>query len=87
MLIRFVSALGAVSPTFVASRGLSPLYVRSIHANYEGAWDFNLAWKPLNGFPVYAAWVRAIHHAHVELRSGLDIPCPILVMSSTASSG
>lgn len=61
-------------------------YGRSLHATTGGAWDFNLTWKPLEGFPVLAGWLRAIRRGHAQLAKGLDIRCPVLVCASTASA-
>ncbi|MFE4195019.1 alpha/beta hydrolase [Paenarthrobacter sp. NPDC056912] len=65
---------------------LGDRYGRSLHADTGGAWDFNLSWKPLEGFPVLAGWLRAIRRGHTELAKGLDIACPVLVCASTASA-
>lgn len=60
-------------------------YIQSIHANHRGEWSFDLRWRPLHGFPIYAGWLRAILHAHRRLRQGLAIHCPVLVMHAAAS--
>ncbi|MFJ5956254.1 alpha/beta hydrolase [Paenarthrobacter sp. NPDC092416] len=65
---------------------LGDRYGRSLHASTGGTWDFNLTWKPLEGFPVLAGWLRAIRRGHAELAKGLDIRCPVLVCASTASA-
>jgi alpha-beta hydrolase superfamily lysophospholipase len=65
---------------------LGERYGRSLHASTGGAWDFNLSWKPLEGFPVLAGWLRAVRRGHAELARGLDIRCPVLVCASTASA-
>ncbi|WP_284985682.1 alpha/beta hydrolase [Arthrobacter sp. fls2-241-R2A-172] len=65
---------------------LGQRYGQSLHVTTGGAWDFNLAWKPLEGFPVLAGWLRAIRRGHAELAKGLDIRCPVLVCASTASA-
>jgi len=72
-------------PYATMPRGLHPVYGHSIHADHHGEWRFDLAWKPIGGFPVRMAWLAAIRAAHAELHAGLDIPVPILVACSTAS--
>jgi len=80
-----IRGLGRIAPTFVVRAGLGPVYGHSIHAEHHGEWDFNLAWKPLNGFPVRAGWLRAIRHGHARLHRGLDVRVPVLVLRSTRS--
>lgn len=64
---------------------LSPAYPESIHKDFHGEWDFNLAWKPIQGFPTYFKWVLAIRTAQNKLKNS-TIQVPILVMHSSASS-
>jgi alpha-beta hydrolase superfamily lysophospholipase len=85
-LLPLVSVAGLPFPRMKAAPGLSPVYGLSLHQQYHGEWDYNLAWKPLNGFPVRAGWVRAIHRAHQRVEAGLHIDCPVLVMVSEESS-
>lgn len=67
------------------SGALSPAYVESIHKNYYGEWDFNLDWKPIEGFPTYFAWILAINEAQQKLlEASIDIP--VLVMYSNGSA-
>lgn len=49
--------------------------------------DFITGWKPhplwrVVGAPVRAGWLRAILEGHAQVAQGLQIPCPVLVMSS-----
>ena len=67
-------------------RKVSGLYTRSLHRDHEGEWDFDLAWKPVESWPVYAGWLRAIRRGHAQLHRGLDVPCPVLVLSSGGSA-
>ena len=67
------------------SGALSPAYVESIHKDYYGEWDFNLDWKPIEGFPTYFAWILAINEAQQKLlEASIDIP--VLVMYSNGST-
>lgn len=63
---------------------LSPAYAKSIHKDYYGEWDFNLNWKPVEGFPTYFKWVIAIARAQNSLRQS-NIQVPILIMHSSKS--
>jgi alpha-beta hydrolase superfamily lysophospholipase len=64
---------------------LSPLYAQSVHSSHKGEWDFNLAWKPIEGFPSYYRWILAIRNGHKAVKRGLNIKCPILLMHSARS--
>ncbi len=61
------------------------IYGKSLHKNYEGEWDYNLVWKPIKGFPLYGAWLRAVKKGHKKVQKGMDLQIPILVLCSTAS--
>ncbi|PWD51586.1 hypothetical protein C8046_13975 [Serinibacter arcticus] len=73
-------------PDAVISR-LSRTYTASIHASTGGEWDFDLAWKPLEGFPVRASWLSAIRRAQRRVAEGLDLRVPVLMATSTRSGG
>jgi alpha-beta hydrolase superfamily lysophospholipase len=69
-------------PRFHIKRHVSGVYARSLHRDHEGEWDFDLELRPLTSFPVYAGWLRAIRNGHAMLHAGLDVPVPVLVLSS-----
>jgi alpha-beta hydrolase superfamily lysophospholipase len=77
--------LGSRKPMQAIPRNVSGVYARSLHRDYEGEWDFDLAWKPMESHTVYAGWLRAIRRGHAELHEGLDVPCPSLVLSSATT--
>lgn len=64
---------------------LSPLYAQSVHSSHKGEWNFDLAWKPIEGFPSYYRWILAIRDGHKEVKKGLGIKFPILLMHSARS--
>jgi alpha-beta hydrolase superfamily lysophospholipase len=80
-----VSALGAWF-AHLPLPGISAVYGQSLHASQHGEWHYDTRWKPLQGFPVYAGWLRAIHRAHAEIDRGLAIACPVLVMHAARSA-
>jgi alpha-beta hydrolase superfamily lysophospholipase len=87
LLVRpLVDVLAKVWPTLVFPSGLPETYVRSIYREYGGEWDFNLAWKPLKGFPARVGWLSAIMKAQRQVHAGLAVDVPILVMASAHSS-
>lgn len=84
-LVRALASLASVLPFAQLRRDRTLPYIQSIHADHHGEWAFDLQWRPLGGFPIYAGWVRAILRAHAQLRRDLKIACPVLVLHATAS--
>jgi alpha-beta hydrolase superfamily lysophospholipase len=64
---------------------LGTKYGRTIHADHDGEWTYDLKWKPLNGYPIYTGWVRAISRAQRQAQAGLSIDVPLLVACSARS--
>jgi alpha-beta hydrolase superfamily lysophospholipase len=60
-------------------------YGTSLHRDYAGEFDYNLAWKPLGGFPVTVGWIHAIRRGQVQLHRGLDVGVPNLILRSDRS--
>jgi alpha-beta hydrolase superfamily lysophospholipase len=77
--------LGRARPKTKMPFKLNEVYGRSIHSSSNGSWEYNLAWKPLAGFPIYAGWVAAIRTGHLRVHAGLDIPVPVFSAASTTS--
>ena len=80
-----VAMLGAWFPRLTIP-DKSVVYGQSLHADHHGEWRYNIQWKPIEGFPVFAGWFRAIHRAHAEIAQGLSIQCPVLVMHAERSA-
>ena len=80
-----IDQIGARRPYLAIPRDVSGFYARSLHRDHDGEWDFDLAWKPLQSWPVYAGWLRAIRRAHARAHRGLDVPAPVLVLTASAS--
>jgi alpha-beta hydrolase superfamily lysophospholipase len=80
-----VDAMARVRPYAKVRASVSLAYGQSIHATHHGEWNYNLAWKPLESFPVRAAWLAAIRAGQARLHAGLSIPVPVLVACSTRS--
>lgn len=85
LLLPIGGTLGAVAPWIADPKGLSPRYAESLLAEHHGEWTYDTRWKPIRGFPVYYGWLRAIRKAHREVRRGLDLNCPVLLMHSSGS--
>jgi alpha-beta hydrolase superfamily lysophospholipase len=83
--VPLLSALGRVFP-HLPTPPLTALYGKSLHLSQQGQWDFNTRWKPIQGFPVLAGWLRAIHRAQLEIARGLQIDCPVLLLHAERSA-
>ena len=83
---RVVHELGRLRPHRVIPREVTGAYARSLHRDHEGEWEFDLAWKPLESFAVHAGWLRAVRIGHARLHRGLEVGCPVLVLSSARSA-
>jgi len=66
------------------SGALSPVYAQSLHKDHFGEWDFNLNWKPIEGFPTYFKWILAIRKGQKRLTHSA-IKVPVLLMHSSGS--
>jgi len=80
--LRIAALLGRFLPFLNNRKAVLPAYVRSLHRNWQGEWDFDLPLKPLMGFPAYFGWVRAIFVAHARVHAGLGLGIPVLSMHS-----
>jgi alpha-beta hydrolase superfamily lysophospholipase len=84
-LLPAVVALGAGAPRLPLPFSLGGTYGKSLHRSMSGEWDYDLKKKPLSGFAIRAGWVRAISLAHAEVKRGLNLALPILLMHSARS--
>ncbi len=78
VILPLVTPLARVFP-YLKSTKLPPFYTQSLHKNYHGRWDFNLAYKPIPSFTTYLGWVRAILKAQkkIQKRKIGAVPCSI----------
>ncbi len=81
-----IDRMGARRPRRLIPRKVSGVYTQSLHRDHHGEFDFNLDWKPVESYPVYVGWLRAVRRGHAELHRGLDVPAPCLVLSSATSA-
>jgi len=80
-----IHRLGAVAPMREIPRNISGNYGRSLHRDFRGEWDYDLAWKPIASWPVYAGWIRAVRTGQARIERGLEIDAPVLLLSSARS--
>jgi alpha-beta hydrolase superfamily lysophospholipase len=82
-IISVISATSKRFPYRVVPMSSLGLYGQSLHSDHRGEWTYDLAWKPVLSFPVYAGWLDAIRRGQRRLRAGLTIDVPVLVACST----
>jgi alpha-beta hydrolase superfamily lysophospholipase len=80
--LRIAAALGRFKPFLSDPHALRPDYVKSIHRDFNGEWDFDLRLKPVLGFAAYFGWLAAIADAHARVHAGLGLQLPVLSMHS-----
>ncbi|WP_323958480.1 alpha/beta fold hydrolase [Arthrobacter sp. JZ12] len=61
-------------------------YWRSISNQADGEWELDGRWRPQFGFPIRAGWLTAVLSGHTQVRKGLDIDAPVLVLASSKST-
>jgi alpha-beta hydrolase superfamily lysophospholipase len=64
--------------------GLRDHYGKALHQGTGGEWDYDLAWKPHEGFPIGMSWLASVRRSQARLKRGLGIDVPILVLTSHA---
>lgn len=81
-----IRTLGARRPFYRLPLPTSELYGRSAHADHDGDFAFDTTLKPFGGVGVRAGWLLAIRRGQRRLQQGLDLPLPVLLLRSSASS-
>lgn len=84
VVTRVVDLVGGRLPR-LPLRGVAPHYGRALHRGTGGEWDFDLAWKPHEGFPVHTGFGRTVRRAHARVARGLAVDVPVLVLASDAA--
>ena len=82
---RLAAWIGGFLPFAKKGNPVNRWYGKSLHVSGKGEWTFNTALKPLDGFPAYYGWVRAVVEAHDRVRAGLHLSQPVLVLHSDRS--
>ena len=84
LLTHALGPVAKVAPDLVVGR-IKPHYGRALHAATGGEWDFDLTWKPHEGFPARASFIRTVRVGQARVGRGLHIAAPVLVLSSDAT--
>ncbi len=80
-----INRLGQRRPYAVVPRNVNSVYAETLHSDFKGEWDYDLAWKPQLSYPVRAGWLRAVRLGHRRVHRGIDVQAPVLSLCSTAS--
>lgn len=85
--IPMISFLGCIFPKMKVQDTSQEAsgYAQSLLKKYNGEWYYNDDWKMSFGHKKRAGWVHAIQRGQRKVHKGLNIDCPILVMSSDNS--
>jgi alpha-beta hydrolase superfamily lysophospholipase len=70
----------------VLPRTVTAVYTETLHRDFRGEWDYDLAWKPRESLPVRAGWLRAIRLGHRRVHRGIDVGAPVMSVCSTRSA-
>jgi alpha-beta hydrolase superfamily lysophospholipase len=84
VLTRILDVVGGVAPRLVVGH-LAVHYGQSLHTGSGGPWEYDLAWKPHEGFPIRAGFIRTVRRGHARVARGLDIDCPVLLCCAERS--
>ncbi|MGG5751539.1 alpha/beta hydrolase [Zafaria sp. Z1313] len=57
-------------------------YWQSLSGEAHGEWELHPLWRPRLAFPVTAGWISAVLAGHARVARGLDVGCPVLVLTS-----
>ncbi|MCF8608917.1 alpha/beta hydrolase [Gordonia sp. HY285] len=83
--VPLIKLIGRIAGTRVAPAEQSSVHGLTVHRGHHGDFDYDLALKPINGFPLRFGWLRAVTVAHSKLHRGLDTGVPSLVLRSARS--
>ncbi len=72
-------------PNLKIKATFSPFYGESLHIGKRGEWGYRTDWKPIRCMEVSIGWLRAVTKAHEAVKRGLNVQCPMLVLSSDKS--
>lgn len=83
--LRVGRQIGRMLPKRPLPQELNRVYGMTIHASKQGSFTYDLAKKPLGGFPFYGGWVDMILSAQAEVERGLGLSLPVLSLHSDRS--
>lgn len=85
IVIPVVAFAGKYFPYLTVQGKGDASYAHSLLKQFKGEWEYNTNWKMINGHPKKAGWIYAIQKAQRDVQQGINLDCPVLVMSSNQS--
>ena len=77
-MLHMAAATGRFLPFLNVPDPFPPIYQQLLLER----WEFDVAWKPLRGFPLFYGWIGAISDAFARVHRGLGLEIPVLSMHS-----
>lgn len=77
--------ISRIYPYAGINNAVNPIYPQSLHKDYQGEWNFNLKYKPIEGFPAYFSWIHAISKAQKQIKKLPPLQLPVLLLHSDKS--
>ncbi len=81
-LTRLMQAGSLINPHFFLPTVDQGFYTRTVSSQFEGEWDYNLDWRPVNGFKLSTGFISAVFAAQAKVAKGLGLQIPVMVMLS-----
>ena len=85
LMPRIVRGVATRAATFVLPLPDNGFYARTLDTLRDGAWTYDPELKRNPSQPTRSAWLTAVVAGHDKVSAGLDIDCPILMVTSTTS--
>lgn len=79
------ATLATGNPVYALPVSDNGFYQRVLHKDLEGEWDYDRKLKGNRAFRIRVGWMKAVLNGHTRVASGLEIDCPVLVMTSKRS--
>lgn len=80
-----VAFIGKYFPDLTVQGYGDASYAHSLLKQFKGEWEYNTDWKMINGHPKKAGWIYSIQEGQKKIQKGIQLKCPVLVMSSNKS--
>lgn len=80
-----VAFIGKYFPDLTVQGYGDASYAHSLLKQFKGEWEYDTDWKMINGHPKKAGWIYSIQEGQKKIQKGIQLKCPVLVMSSNKS--
>jgi alpha-beta hydrolase superfamily lysophospholipase len=85
LMPRIVRSVATRAATFILPLPDNGFYARTLDSLRDGTWTFDPELKRNPSQPARSAWLTAVMAGHDRVSAGLEIDCPILMVTSTRS--